>query len=61
MDGAMEHASLVALGEWAFGSGFTVHELAHRTFPPAVIRIRAVGDVSIKVFGDRNLRRQLAP
>jgi hypothetical protein len=38
-----------------------VNELAHRSFATALVRIGTVPDVAIKIFRDRDLRRQRAP
>ena len=38
-----------------------MHQLPHRSFAAAFVRIRAVGDVAVKIFRDRNLRRERAP
>ena len=38
-----------------------MHELAHGRFTPTFVRIRAVGDVAIKILGDGDFRRESAP
>ena len=51
----------VGLAPIGDGTGDAIHQLADGGFPAVLPGVGAVGDVAVKIFRDRDLRRQLAP
>ena len=53
----------IAVGDSPVGdrSRDAMHQLPHGRFPAALVRIRAVRDVAVEIFRDRDLGRERAP